>query len=229
MAQIGYGYGSEFHLMRFLGHHRNLFENSIRNVLKANSNDSFEWLDFDFAKSPKIISGDKEIQGIDFLKGKFGIDNNILFSDYPWNRSQSWDAIFRLGGTVYFVEAKAHIEELKSSGCKASNTKRILSFMEKSMTNYSNVQVNDKWLGDYYQLANRLSTVCYLNNLISNIHFEVFYIYFENGFYGASSDKKEFQEEIRKEKMTLGILGNESIEKLIHEMFIDAKTGALHA
>lgn len=101
--------------------------------------------------------------------------------------------------------------------------------MEKSMTNYSNVQVNDKWLGDYYQLANRLSTVCYLNNLISNIHFEVFYIYFENGFYGASSDKKEFQEEIRKEKMTLGILGNESIEKLIHEMFIDAKTGALHA
>ena len=32
MAQIGYGYGSEFHLMRFLGHHRNLLENEILTV-----------------------------------------------------------------------------------------------------------------------------------------------------------------------------------------------------
>lgn len=228
MAQIGYGYGSEFHLMRFLGHHRNLLENSIRNVLKANSNDCFEWIDFDFAKSPKIISGDKEIQGIKFIKAKFGIDNNISFLDYPWERSQSWDAVFKLGSTVYFVEAKAHIKELKSSGCKASNESRILSFMKKSMINYPTVQVNDKWLGDYYQLANRLSTVCYLNNLISNIHFEVFYIFFENGYYGANSDKNEFQEAIKEEKKTLGILGNKSIEELIHEMFIDARTGSLH-
>ena len=37
MAQIGYGYGSEFQLLRFLGHHRNLLEEAIRKaIIKGN-------------------------------------------------------------------------------------------------------------------------------------------------------------------------------------------------
>ena len=35
MAQIGYGYGSEFQLLRFLGHHRNLLEEAIRKAIFA--------------------------------------------------------------------------------------------------------------------------------------------------------------------------------------------------
>lgn len=43
MAQIGYGYGSEFQLLRFLGHHRNLLEEAIRKVI-GDSDGSFYWL-----------------------------------------------------------------------------------------------------------------------------------------------------------------------------------------
>mgnify|MGYP003304847230 CR=1 FL=1 len=43
MAQIGYGYGSEFQLLRFLGHHRNVLEEAIRKVI-GDSDGSFYWL-----------------------------------------------------------------------------------------------------------------------------------------------------------------------------------------
>lgn len=43
MAQIGYGYGSEIQLLRFLGHHRNVLEEAIRKVI-GDSDGSFYWL-----------------------------------------------------------------------------------------------------------------------------------------------------------------------------------------
>lgn len=67
MAQIGYGYGSEFHLLRFLGHHRNELESVIVKAAKSKSKDFF-WLDFDYADRNKVISGDAEMVGLSFLK-----------------------------------------------------------------------------------------------------------------------------------------------------------------
>ena len=44
MAEIGLGYGSEFQLMRFLGHHRNYLNRIIQDSLKNEG--VIEWLDF---------------------------------------------------------------------------------------------------------------------------------------------------------------------------------------
>ena len=43
MADIGYGYGSEWHLLRFLGYHRNALDSPI---LRATGGQEIEWLDF---------------------------------------------------------------------------------------------------------------------------------------------------------------------------------------
>ena len=67
MTQIGYGYGSEFQLLRFLGHHRNDLEEAIRKAI-GDSHGNFYWFDFDFADREKVISGDSEICGLSFLK-----------------------------------------------------------------------------------------------------------------------------------------------------------------
>ena len=61
MAEIGLGYGSEFQLMRFLGHHRNELNDLIHKA--TNTNELIEWLDFPYKDKKK--SGDGEWIGIE--------------------------------------------------------------------------------------------------------------------------------------------------------------------
>ena len=136
MAQIGYGYGSEFQLLRFLGHHRNLLEEAIRKAI-CDSDGSFYWFDFDFADREKIISGDNEMCGLSFLEKLVPKISHIcqeIKKSYSWNfdRWQYWDAVFMLNDVIYFVEAKAHKEELKSGNKRHGGTSSnaILDFMK---------------------------------------------------------------------------------------------------
>lgn len=221
MAQIGHGYGSEWHLLRFLGRHRNLLEKEIKEQLKLDEKSSFNWLDFEFAEREKIISGDKELIGLSFLGEK------DFFKEYPWGNSQSWDAIVKINDTWYLVEAKAHISEIRGGKCQATkdSKKNILEFMDTQMKPFG-VNVKDNWLGDYYQMANRLAVAAYLNN--KDISTKVLYIYFEDGYYDDTQDKdlgntrKEFEKEIEKEKETLGIDKDPKIDELLCEVFINA-------
>ena len=64
MAQIGYGYGSEFHLMRFLGHHRDLLELRISQQIEEEG--IFKWLDFEFAKEKHVkYKSKKKAEGLE--------------------------------------------------------------------------------------------------------------------------------------------------------------------
>ena len=120
MAQMGYGYGSEFQLLRFLGHHRRLLESEIQKVI-GSTNQQFYWFDFDFADREMVISGDREMTGLSFLRRsslipeeKLKIVEEIVRS-YNWNfeQWQNWDAVFINNGIVYFVEAKAHKDDMQ--------------------------------------------------------------------------------------------------------------------
>lgn len=93
MAEIGYGYGSEFQLLRFLGHHRVEFENTIRKNSRLKK--EFHWLDFPY--NNQSISMDGEHNGISFLSER----NNYLILKEKWTKfwpntgnQQNWDAIF---------------------------------------------------------------------------------------------------------------------------------------
>lgn len=230
MAQIGHGYGSEYQLLRFLGHHRNLLESSIRKEENISPKKPFNWLDFRFAKSSKSISGDREITGIRFLKNikQFNLKEE-KFKEYPkgFEARQSWDSILIVNDTLYFIEAKAHKNELKG-GCHAKNTSGILQFMKDSMLAVGFRDVSNMWLQDYYQLANRLSTIAYLQS--KGIKAKVLYIYFENGYYDRNTDvdlgidEEEFKEAINIEKRTLGIQNFKGLTSLLSEVFIDART-----
>ena len=56
MAQIGHCYGSEYHLMRFLGHHRDLLDERIMKGLQEYG--KIHWLDFEFDDPLSELSGD---------------------------------------------------------------------------------------------------------------------------------------------------------------------------
>jgi GNAT superfamily N-acetyltransferase len=63
MGAIGYGYGSECHLLRFMGRHRHELDKRIVAVIDG---DSIDWRDFDF--HPTKPWPDAEIKGLDFLE-----------------------------------------------------------------------------------------------------------------------------------------------------------------
>ena len=113
MGEMGYGYGSECHLLRFLGRHRRLLN---RRILGVVGGESVDWLDLGF--KPSKAWPDAEIKGLDFLP-----------QDHParaawkqwWPQGRgihNWDAVgqVRFGDVEEWllVEAKANMEELKS-------------------------------------------------------------------------------------------------------------------
>src|SRR5690348_14631823 len=61
VGKIGYGYGSEFHLLRYLGRHRHCLN---RRIEEKSGGKVRDWLDFAFAGD----GGDTEWKGVDFLE-----------------------------------------------------------------------------------------------------------------------------------------------------------------
>lgn len=248
MAQIGHGHGSEFHLMRFLGHHRELFEERI--ALALNESGTFHWLDFGFSDPHESVSGDQEQLGLSFL-AKLGIPQSVVeavineYHTYSINRIdtwQNWDAVFTLNGTLYLVEAKARTGEIVSKGNNGGESRgEILRFFKDQLKENKEYgfPVDEEWLGDYYQFANRVATAALLNK--HGIKTKVIYIYFTNGFNvrvlsdngqkviavkgSQNASKEDFFAAIKKEKEALSILDNKRLDLLLAApIFIKAES-----
>ncbi|MCI7614105.1 MAG: hypothetical protein MSS61_01955 [Bacteroidales bacterium] len=220
MAQIGYGYGSEFQLLRFMGRHRDLLDNEIKKQI--NQTGEIHWLDFGFTDLDATFIGDEEQKGLAFLESvPFASVEQIRsireeISKYKVGRmvaSQSWDALFTIGDTLYLVEAKAHCEEMLTSNHERAANKAILSFMEEELPT---LKVTEEWVKDYYQLANRLATTALLNK--HGIKANTLCLFFENGYKKKAiinekltvladkdTSKEDFEKAIKIEMDTLGI------------------------
>ena len=223
MAEIGYGYGSEWHLMRFMARHRKLLEEAIRKSIGGlNEERVFDWYDFKFGGSG--ITSDNELKGLSFLDDIQSIKGYIK-SDW-----QSWDAIFKLDDTFYLVEAKAHIEEMMGScsSDEAKSKEKIKDYIFDNLVKQGISIDRERCLVDYYQLANRLATAAFLRN--NGIEARCLYIYFLNGYEKPNDIKNAsaemFNDEINKEKAALDLKGKQ-LDDLLFQVFIDAKTGEI--
>lgn len=229
--QIGYGYGSEYQLLRFLGHHRKEFEDIISNVIGEGE---FLWEDFEYADPTKVISGDKELTGLSFLERLFPTQYPSIKKEYDnyitksgW---QSWDAVFRHNDILYLVEAKAHVDEL-SSGRREHGGKskeKILRFFREQLPELQD-SITRIWLKDYYQLANRLAIAALLNK--HGIKTRILCIYFVNGYrkrivekvVNLNATQEDFEKAIEKELRTLGIERNSVSKILCPPVFVNAE------
>jgi len=230
MAEMGLGYGSEFQLLRFLGHHRHELEGSILRNTKINPDLTYnmDWLDYPKDKTRKSLDG--EYTGIDFLPPKLQKKISENWKKYWPKNGQNWDAILYCSPLVpnspledqwIIVEAKAHIKELESP-CQAKDkesVKKIESAFEA--TQHFNIKPNNSWFKQYYQLANRLA---FINFLLDNgIQCSLLNIYFINGW--ANKPEKNvlnigtWKEAINAEYSYLGI--NNNAKKYISEIFVE--------
>ncbi|MBR6285339.1 MAG: hypothetical protein IKR25_13765 [Muribaculaceae bacterium] len=229
MDNIGYGYGSEWHLMRFMARHRDLLEKTIKNKI---GNGDIHWLDFGFDAS---FAGDSELKGLSFPLDKIRKNNMMTIPEATmhsiekeyisgWKRTQSWDAVFVSDNTIYLVEAKARVNELKKTDSNAGDESRrkILSLFKKYLPGIDEA----KCFGDYYQFANRIATAALLCS--NGINSKCLYIYFEDGFEktgdNQNAKKDDFVKAIRMEREALRIK-EDVLDKYLVEIFINAKTG----
>ena len=59
MGHLGYGYGSEFQLLRFMGRHRNFLDDEIKKQI--NIVGDIKWLDFEFTDLRNSLIGDNNL------------------------------------------------------------------------------------------------------------------------------------------------------------------------
>ena len=183
MGKIGYGYGSEWHMLRWLGRHRHELNQKICTKLNRSAA-QLEWLDFLHASKPKSLGRDREYVGINFLPAKSHPSIHSKWKTF-WpssGNSQNWDAVGKLTSSTgesewLLVEAKANTQEIISS-CGAlahGDLPHIQSSLDVVKAKVGATASVD-WLNDYYQYANRLAT---LHFLISNhINAHLIFIYF---------------------------------------------------
>lgn len=220
MAEMGLGYGSEFQLLRFLGHHRDELNNLIHE--STGMSGAIHWKDFGYDDNK--MCGDRELKGIECFKT---LENYFQINEdwecfWPQSgSSMNWDAIFTIGDTWFFVEAKAHIGEAFQKCSATSN--RSIETIEKAFDetkNWLGISKNDiRWIKtDCYQLANRLAFMRFCTK--NGIKAKLLYISFVNGYYRKSVTSRESWETNVWDKQyeALGIT-QDSVKDLIYHIY----------
>ncbi len=178
MGKIGMGYGSEWHLLRYLGRHRQLLNCEIGKEMGGRV---IEWVDFGFDPNDKYRIFDAELQGIEFLPR----DPVILKKWHEFwpqrGNAQNWDAVGRIeihGKSQWLlVEAKSHIDEINSScGAKESGGRRQIKETLNKVKSDLHVVDDKDWLDPYYQYCNRIAVQHFLSS--HNIFASLLFIYF---------------------------------------------------
>jgi hypothetical protein len=168
MAKIGHGHGSEWHLLRYMGRHRLVLDDG---VIQATGAVAVEWLDFPFSRVRKPLLDDREWKGMEFLGDEHRLET-AWRSFWPQvGKAMNWDAVGRAtladGSNEWLlVEAKAHIRELEDKWKEKSPKSRQMidkAFAETAAQTGIGGPVPADWYEPYYQYANRLAALHFLN------------------------------------------------------------------
>lgn len=225
---MGHGYGSEWHLLRYLGRHRQELD---RRVLAEVGGDGIEWLDFRFDAATPF--GDRELRGLEFLPA----DHPARFAWRTFwparGNPHNWDAVARLtrdGGTEWLlVEAKANLEEIRSS-CGADEEKAgrplIVQTLDRTKGRLGAARDRD-WLNGYYQYANRLAVLDFLNE--QGEPARLLLVYFtgdRNGVLTCPADEAGWRVALAGQDAHLGLVGDHALAFRIHKLFLPVMPGA---
>jgi hypothetical protein len=222
MAEMGDGYGSECHLLRYLGRHRNRFDDMIRSKIGA---DAVRWLDFHFDQTKRWPDGERK--GIDFLSAD---DPAQIAWRQVWpqrGNPPNWDAVgvatFNSQYEWLLLEAKAHAGEVISD-CQATDDgglpliRATLASVKRDLC----VPAERDWLRRYYQFANRLAVLHFL--MRNNVNARLLFIYFigDKRPDGISCPQSEaaWEQPLMDQANWLGLSGEHTLSTRIHKLFV---------
>ena len=226
MGKMGYGYGSECHLLRWMGRHRHAFNSAILNgIQKPEGN--IDWLDFPF--KPGKMWADAEWKGLEFLVGERW---NHLQKEWAkfWvvgSGIHNWDAVGWLHSAkgkeeLLLVEAKANVGEIVSD-CKAKegSLARIKKSLGSVQASLGGVSLND-WTKRYYQFANRLAAIHFLHEQGVSAHLVL--VYFVGDLKGAGRESPQtvgdWDAALQAQSEWIGLPAKHSLSDRIHKVFL---------
>lgn len=229
MGSIGCGYGSEWHLLRFMGRHRHLFDKMIISSIGKGS--FISWLDFRFSDQD---SYDRELKGLEFLSQFKNLQQKWAAFWPQSGNVQNWDGIGWLynldehdnSPELILLEAKAHLDELKSD-CKAEvggkGYRTIVNAM-RQVQNALGIFNSGDWLKNYYQYANRIAALWFLNeNGIPARFASVYFIGDDHKGKDCPQNKSEWDIALRKQDQYLGIDREHPLKDRIHKVFLSVR------
>lgn len=229
MANIGYGYGSEWHLLHEMGRRRAAFTSAVES---ATGLSGLSWLDHEEYRDPKTgVLKLREQQGLEFL----GADAVRTEWERLWPQSgaaHTWDAVGRAGtgpGTAWvLVEAKAHVGEL-ASACAATDSDSVkgIRLVLDTARQRLGVDGSRDWLTGYYQYANRLALLDFLVDRRIEAH--LVFIYFTGdrmdlGRAGRQCPTSEdgWKRALAEQDAHIGLPRSSGVGGRVHRLFLPA-------
>lgn len=226
MGKMGYGYGSEFHLLRWMGLHRLEFNDEVCKAIGVKDQKP-EWLDFKFESKNEIP--DRELKGLEFLDGderKGEVLRAFKSGEYSWptnGQLMNWDAVGRIGDAYILCEAKAHVEEVEKThkietSSSLSQRRSAFEFTQNKL-HASNAK---DWMLHYYQMANRLYVLALLDEC--KIKAYLLNIYFcgdcHRGWNCPKTEDQWWRKVIKDEMEKLGIVDSDFVKKWVKHLFL---------
>jgi hypothetical protein len=222
MGRRGNGYGSEWHF----DHYRRVLPDVLDQHIKASigrSDADITWL------YPGSSAFAKEPRGVEFLKEEPSQRKAFEAWRTFWPQTGSpphWDGIARdaTTGEWLLFETKANQPEFCSHICGAVGKGRTLieSAMSKVKRHLS-VHRDFQWLGTYYQYANRLACLYFLN-VLRKVPARLVLVYFTGDKFPDArqcpSSDAEWRELIRACHLTLGLSEEHALRDRVHELFV---------
>jgi hypothetical protein len=179
MGTMGYGYGSEFHLLRYLGYHRCDLNLAAEGQTGGRV---LDWLDWCFDSRRRFPHTDVEWKGLEFLDSDLSVRSAWAEFWPQTGNVPNWDVVGLLQRDSHaeflLLEAKAHASETKTS-CSAKEDgglPQIRKALAETITANGFAAAAEKWLSPYYQYANRLAQLHFLSQ--NNISARLIFVYF---------------------------------------------------
>lgn len=229
MARFGNGYGSECHLFRYLGRHRERLNTAVCDAIGA---DALHWLDFPFQpiwpskKAPEQWP-DAEWLSLDFLPQESPVVREWR-ERWPHGRGvMNWDAVgeVEISGQREWllVEAKAHLGEIRTDcGAESDNSKKRIARVFDETKKALGAASEADWMKRYYQYANRLAVLHHLSR--HNISAHLLFVYFcgdrPRGRATCPRDESGWRDALIAQDDHIGLPARHALSLRIHKLFL---------
>lgn len=223
-------YGSELHLLRWMGRHRKKF---LERVCESSRLSGVDMLDFNFGKIDGKLDG--ELTQLSFLGGRLDYDDiRREFKKFWKGGTLNWDAIGYSSAedTYVLCEAKANLKEIVEDRERAKKEDILHGFQRafERMDGEALLEVcpNEKWVGRYYQMANRIFVQRFLERVgVKAVQLNIYFLgdRVNRGKVFCPRNKAEWQDSeggVNDEFRELGVDRNSSFfDRHMRELFLE--------
>ena len=209
--------GSQKWLQIAINEKPNLLNTAILNLLPTLESQDITWF------SPIKSDDYAEYRDDDFLKRlNIILPNRSLYSFWP-RRGPQWDGLGKTSnGTVFLIEAKAHISEMQSPASHASA--KSLNHIQESLREVKSVlgiQSETDWSGTYYQYTNRLAHLYLLSELNKIPAYLVFVNFINDKEMNGPTHETQWHRAIHELETHLGLPSKHSLSDYILHIYLD--------